>query len=262
MSFIDLNSGRFNYSLDGPSEAPVLLLSNSLGADLAMWEQQMPALVREFRVLRYDTRGHGLSAVTPGPYTIEGLAGDAIEILDALDIQRAHFCGLSMGGMTGIWLGIHAPHRLNKLVLCNTAARIGTPDIWNARIAKVREGGMAAIASAVIPRWFTDKFIAGAPEKVESMRQMLLRSPAEGYVASCEAIRDMDQREQAARIKAPTLVIAGSHDGVTTPADSRLLCEKIHGAEYVELKASHLSNIEASHSFTDAVVKFLSQAEA
>jgi 3-oxoadipate enol-lactonase len=262
MFFIDVNRRRFHYILDGPAGAPVLMLSNSLGADLSMWEQQMPVLTQQFRVLRYDTRGHGLSAVTPGPYTIEGLAQDALEILDVMGLERVNFCGLSMGGMIGIWLGIHAPHRLNKLVLCNTAGRIGTRDAWDARIAEVRRGGLAAIASVVIQRWFTERFTATASDKVESARQMLLRCPAEGYVACCEAIRQTDQREQIAGIKAHTLVIAGSRDGVTTAADSRLLYEGIRGAEYVEFEASHLSNIEAPHLFTDAVVKFLAGVEA
>jgi 3-oxoadipate enol-lactonase len=262
ISFVEANGSRFHCRLDGPAGAPVLMLSNSLGTEMGMWEPQVAALAERFRVLRYDARGHGQSVVTPGPYTIEGLARDAMAILDSMKIERAHFCGLSMGGMIGIWLGINAPHRLKKLVLCNTGARIGTPDIWAARIAKARAGGMAAIADAVIPRWFTDTFIADAPGKVEFMRQMLLRCPGEGYAASCEAIRDMDQNDQLTRIEVPTLVIAGSRDPVTPPADCRLLSERIHGAKYAELNASHLSNIEASHPFTDALVTFLAETEA
>jgi 3-carboxy-cis,cis-muconate cycloisomerase len=255
--FSEVDGARLHYRIDGAERAPVLVLSNSLGTDLAMWEPQIPALLRAFRVLRYDTRGHGTSADAPGPYSIERLGRDVVGLLDSLGIERAHFCGLSMGGMIGMWLGVHAPGRLHRLVLANTAARIGIPDNWNARIDKVRAGGMAAISQAVVERWFTPGYIAEHPDRIVAMRQMLERTPAQGYVACCAAVRDMDQRDAVAAIGAPTLVIAGTHDVATPVADGRFLADRIEGAAYAEIDAAHLSNIEAAPAFTTALLAFL-----
>jgi 3-oxoadipate enol-lactonase len=262
MTFIEANGTRFSYQLDGPANAPVVVFSNSLGTNLAMWDRQIPALSQKFRVLRYDMRGHGFSSVTPGPYTIYGLAQDVVGLLDALKIERAHFCGLSVGGVIGQWLGTNATNRFKSLVLSNTAARIGTPETWDTRIKTVREGGMAAIADGVISRWFTEGFIEKSPEPVEATKQMLLRTPPDGYVATCGALREIDQRETVARVSVPTLVIAGAKDAVTTPADARFLVERIHGAQYVELNAAHLSNIEDADAFTNALINFLGGQEA
>ncbi|MFL6621359.1 MAG: 3-oxoadipate enol-lactonase [Sulfurifustaceae bacterium] len=259
MAFVELPDGaRLNYRFDGPASAPLLVLSNSLGTDLGMWDPQVPAFARRFRVLRYDTRGHGASAVTPGPYTIEALARDVVHLLDALEIERAHFCGLSMGGMTGMWLGVHHADRVDRLVLCNTGARVGTPELWKARIEKTQNEGMAAVADGVIERWLTPAFREREPEAVQHMRRMIEATAPAGYAACCAAIRDMDQRDTVSRIRAPTLVIAGTHDPATPAADGRFLAERIAGAQYVELPASHLSNIEQPEPFTDAVLRFLS----
>jgi 3-oxoadipate enol-lactonase len=262
MPFIEANRTRLNYRIDGQDKAPVVVLSNSLGTNLAMWDQQIAALAQKFRVLRYDMRGHGLSSVTPGPYTIDGLARDVVSLLDALKIGDAHFCGISVGGALGQWFGINAANRFKSLVLSNTAARIGTAETWNTRIKTVREGGMTAIAEAVISRWFTEGFIKKSPESVEATRQMLLHTPPDGYLATCAALREMDQREAVACVSVPTLVIAGAKDAVTTPADARFLQERIHGAQYVELNAAHLSNIEDADAFTDVLIKFIAQQEA
>ena len=166
MAIFDSGKGKLHYQLDGADDAPLLVLSNSLGTTLDMWLPQMPALLEHFRVLRYDTRGHGQSEVTPGPYTIAQLGNDVLALLDHVQAPRAHFCGLSMGGMTGIWLGIHAPDRIDRLVLCNTSAAIGVPEVWNARIAQVRQGGMPVIIDTVLERWFTNDFLAHAPAQV------------------------------------------------------------------------------------------------
>jgi 3-oxoadipate enol-lactonase len=257
MPFADFADARVHYRFDGAVGAPVVMLSNSLGTDLSMWDPQVPALNARYRVLRYDTRGHGQSAVTPGPYTIEGLAEDVLGLLDALAIERVHFCGLSMGGMIGQWLGAHASQRVDKLILCNTTPRIGSPEAYNARIDNVQKGGMATIVDAVLARWYTPEFAATDTGAVEKTRQMLLRAPPDGYVACCAAIRDMDQREAVRSIAVPTLVIAGSHDLATPPADGRYLAERIQGARYVELPAAHLSNIEAAPAFTAALTEFL-----
>jgi 3-oxoadipate enol-lactonase len=262
MAFIEINGARFHYRLDGPADAAVVVLSNSLGTNFAMWDAQADALTQKFRMLRFDARGHGQSEVTTGPYSIEALAEDVIGLLDALKISTAHYCGLSVGGLIGQWLGIHAPQRFKSLTLCNTAARIGTTDAWNTRISTVREGGMAAIANGVVSRWFTEEFARRAPEKVELTRQMLLHTPPDGYVATCAALRDEDLREAISRVPVPTLVISGAKDAATTAADGQFIAGEIPGAKYVELNAAHLSNIEAAEPFTAALLKFLEQQEA
>jgi 3-oxoadipate enol-lactonase len=257
MPFADFAEVHLHYQFDGPLGAPVLLLSNSLGTDLAMWEAQMPRLTRDHRVLRYDTRGHGQSSVPPGPYTIERLGTDVIALLDHLALDRVTFCGLSLGGMTGMWLGTHVPARIARLVLANTAARVAAPELYDARIDTVNAGGIAAISDAVLARWFTPSFIAREPATLIAMKAMMERTPAPGYVACCAAIRDMDQREEVKAIAAPTLVIVGSHDGATPPADGRFLAERIPGARLIELDAAHLSNIEAAPAFNAALASFL-----
>jgi 3-oxoadipate enol-lactonase len=258
MPFITCDDGvSLHYRLDGPEGAPVLAMSNSLGTDLGMWEPQMPALAKTHRVLRYDTRGHGLSGLPPAQYGVARLGRDVLALMDELEIGQAAFCGLSMGGMTGMWLGVHAPSRFSRLVLCNTAAKIGTPDVWNARIAAVRQGGMAGIVQGVIARWFTDGFVAADPQAVEKISAMLLATAPEGYCRACEAVRDMDQRQDIAAIRAPTLVVAGAHDLATPAADGRFVADAIPGARYVELPAAHLSNIECRDAFTGALTGFL-----
>jgi len=262
MSFAEIGEARFNYRFDGPENAPVIVLSNSLGTNLSMWDPQANVLCEKFRVLRYDTRGHGLSSVTPGPYTTEQLGRDVVALLDALKIESVYFCGLSMGGMIGIWLGVNAANRLKGLALCNTAAKIGAADGWNARIKDVKERGMAAIATTVVLRWFSENFVNKSPEVVEAMRQMLLLAPPEGYAGCCAAIRDMDQRGDLARVRARTLVIAGALDPVIPLADAKIVADGISGTSYLELQAAHLSNIEAAPQFTEALLKFLSEPEA
>ena len=260
MPFIQTNTGQLHYQLEtaaGNENAPVLVMSNSLGTHMDMWLPQMPALLEHFRVLRYDTRGHGRSDVSPGPYTIAQLGADVLTLLDQLQIQRAHFCGLSMGGMTGMWLGIHAPNRIDRLALCNTSAAIGLPEVWNARISKVRQEGMASIIDTVLERWFTPDFLAHAPTQVERVRRMLADTPVEGYVANCAAVRDMDQRAELPQIAATTLVIAGRHDKSTPPEHGELIARAIPGAQYVVLNAAHLSNWEAAQAFTQNVLDFL-----
>lgn len=257
MPYVELPAGRFFYRYDGLPDAPLLVLSNSLGTDHTMWERQMPALTPHFRVLRYDSRGHGASAAPKGPYTIEDLGQDVLDLYDALRISRASFCGLSMGGMVGMWLAANAPERVERLALCNTAARLGPPQLWDARIEAVRSGGMSAIVQAGLARWFTTPFLGADSPDVAATRQTLVNTSAEGYIANCEAIRDMDQRAILSRITAPTLVITGALDAVTPPVDGRFLANAIPGAQYLELEAAHLSNIEAASAFNDAIARFL-----
>jgi 3-oxoadipate enol-lactonase len=245
------------YELIGAKDVPVLAFSNSLGTDLSMWEAQCEPLAKRFRILRYDMRGQGQSSVVPGDCSIEQLARDFLGLLDVLGVERVSFCGLSMGGMIGMWLGVNAHERLDALVLCNTAARIGTKEMWNGRIASVRQGGMKSVSAAVIDRWFTAEFRAASPLLVERARTMLEASPVEGYAACCAAIRDMDQTDSVGQIRARTLVVAGAKDGVTPTREGQFLVERIPAAQYKELDAAHLSNIERPDEFISALSRFL-----
>jgi 3-oxoadipate enol-lactonase len=257
MAFLELKDSRIYYELSGSDQAPTLMFSNSLGTNTAMWDRQVPALSRDFRILRYDTRGHGQSSVSPGPYTMDQLACDVLALLDQLRIERVHFCGLSMGGMIGMLLAMQASHRLGKLVLCNTAPKIGSAEQWNARIETVRKQGMQGIVDGVLERWFTPRFRAASPSAIESTKQMLLRTPVEGYIGCCAAIRDTDLRDAISRINVPTLTISGTHDPVAPPSDGHFMEQHIPGAQYIELPAAHLSNIEAAEAFTMEVSNFL-----
>ena len=255
----DLGGVRIHYRFNGERGRPALVLSSSLGTSMGMWEPQTEALGHHFCVLRYDARGHGASSVPAGPYSIAQMGSDVLALMSHVGVAKAHFCGLSMGGMVGLWLGIHAPAHFERIVVSNTAARIGPVDGWNARIAKVREGGMASIADAVLARWFTPGFIASGAPAVQQARQMLLSAPAEGYAASCAAVRDADLRDDVGRISAATLVIGCTADPVTTTADARYLVDRIDGARYVELDAPHISNMEQPQAYTAALLDFLTE---
>jgi 3-oxoadipate enol-lactonase len=246
MPYADLDDVRLHYEFDGPADRPVLALSNSLGTNLHMWDGLIPSLIGEYRVLRYDMRGHGESSVPNGPYMIAQLGEDFLFLADTLGIRRLFFCGLSVGGMIGIWLGIHAPQRLQKLVLANTAARIGTVDGWNDRIARVQSGGIASVADGIIERWFTPAFRLAFPSGVETTRSMLLASPPAGYVAP-----------QLHLIHTPSLILAGAQDAATPPSGSRLLVEGITNSQYIELPTAHMSSIERTDDFSKAVLSFL-----
>lgn len=248
-----------NYRIDGDEGLPPLVLSHGLGLDLTMWEPQMAALSRVFRVLRYDTRGHGASADSAARCTIEDLGRDVLALLDQAGVDRAHFCGFSMGGMIGVWLGIHAPERLDKLVLAHTAARIGPRSMWNERIEIVNASGMRAISEAAMQRWFTPDFLAARPPVVAALREVFERNSAAGYVRCCAAVRDADFLEAIGSIRTPTLVISGILDAATTLADGRVLAERIVGAEFVEVGSAHLSNFEKPTEFSAALLAFLSK---
>jgi 3-oxoadipate enol-lactonase len=258
MAFIETRGARIHYAIEGVDSAPVLAFSNSLGTNYSMWDPQAHELRKKFRILRYDTRGHGESAVLPGPDAIEQLGNDFLGLLDELHLGTAHFCGLSMGGMIGMWLGIHVPSRLHKLVLCNTGAKIGTEESWRSRIEAVQKGGMKSIASGVMERWFTATFRANEPATVARIQKILEETDPEGYVACCAAVRDYDCREQLQKISTQTLVITGAHDPATPPGDGRFVAAHIPGAKHAELNAAHLSNIEDGARFTGELVAFLS----
>jgi len=224
-----------------------------------MWDRVTPALSGRFRTLRYDTRGHGRSSVPAGPYSLADLGNDVVGLLDLLGIERCVFCGLSLGGMTGIWLGINAQHRVSRMVLANTAAKIGTRERWNERIQAVQQGGVDSIAEAVLERWFTTEFERGSPDVIDAARRMLADTPREGYAGCAAAIRDADLTSELHRITTPAMVIAGTFDPATTPEDGRVLARGIKGAEYVELKTAHLSAIEDPNGFTSAALGFLKE---
>jgi len=252
-----INGEPFNILVEGPDSAPALLFSNSLSSNLHMWDAQAEALKADFRIIRYDSRGHGRSVAEPGEYTIEQLSRDALAILDALGVEQAHFCGLSKGGMVGQWLLTHHPARIGKAVLANTAAQMPPPELWSGRIANVSKNGMAAIVDATIERWFTRRFIDHAPAEIGRIRAMIAATPAAGYCGCCAAIRDMDQRETIRAIDKPVLLISGAHDPATTPEMMQLMRERIRGAEWLSLDAAHISNIEQPEAFTRALREFL-----
>ena len=257
MHIVHIAGEAFAVCIDGPDAAPVLLLSNSLSSDMSMWDDQLPAWAQWFKVVRYDQRGHGNSVASPGPYTMEQLSRDALAVLDALGISHAHFCGVSMGGMVGMWLLTHARERIDRAVLANTAAHMGPPSLWNERIALAREGGMEATVEPTVKRWFPPAFHARAPETMERMRNMIRRTSLDGYIGCCEAIRDMDQRESIRAIRNPTLVIIGANDPATTPEAGRAIHDAIPGAAMITLDAAHISNVEQPVAFTHAVKDFL-----
>nr|WP_047168496.1 3-oxoadipate enol-lactonase [Sphingomonas sp. Y57] len=248
---------RIAWRLDGPADAPVLMLSNSLGTTMDMWLPQLPALTGRFRVLRYDQRGHGASDAPAGGYSLDRLGRDAIELLDVLGLETVHFCGLSLGGMTGQWLGVHAPDRFRRIVLANTAAYMGPPSGWQARIGVVLDKGMGAIASAVLERWFTPEFLPGTPEVKTTVEAWLLATNPVGYAGCCAAIRDMDLRPVIGLIRNPVLVIIGGRDPATPPAQGEEIVAAIPGAKGVTFDAAHLSNIEQPDRFLEALLDFL-----
>ncbi|HXT25570.1 MAG TPA: 3-oxoadipate enol-lactonase [Candidatus Eisenbacteria bacterium] len=257
MPFADLPNVRLHYTLTGPTSEPVLILSNSLGTNFSMWDAQAPAFEKQFHLLRYDMRGHGQSSAPLPPYAVADLGRDILALADRLSLTRFHFCGLSIGGMTGMSLALQAPERLDKLILCNTAPKIGALEFWNARIQTVQSKGMKEVASAVTARWFTPGFQQSSPEKVAAAIRVLESLDPQGYVGGCAAVRDFDFRESISQIRTPTLVVSGKHDPAATTTDGRLLAEQIPGARYTELNTSHLSNIEAPAQFNDAVLSFL-----
>jgi 3-oxoadipate enol-lactonase len=252
-----INDTCIHYRTDGDRSLPALVFSNSLGTDLSMWQEQADALAGRYFLVRYDTRGHGLSASPPGPYSIDQLGADVAALLDHLDIEQAHFCGISMGGVTGQWLGVHAPKRINRLVLANTAAKIGTADGWHTRAAAVRAQGLGAIADSAASRWFTPEFVQRQPAVADAMANRLRGQNYEGYAACCDALAGADLREAIHAITAPTLIIVGAADPVTTVADAEAMRGAIPGASAVALPASHISNVEAPDRFTQTLLAFL-----
>lgn len=244
-----------HYQIDGPEGAPVLVLSNSMGTTLSLWEAQIKALSERFRVLRYDTHGHG-QTIKRGKVTLAQLGEDVISLLDHLNIEKAYFCGISVGGLTGLWLARFAPERFYALVVANTAAKIGDQASWLSRARAVRQEGMSVVAAGTADRWFTPAFRQHHPETVTQLVHALAKMDAEGYAEGCEALAGADLRAEISAITAPMLIIAGEFDPVTTVADANSLAKNIAGSQLVTLPASHLSNVEAAGEFTAALLNY------
>ena len=240
----------------------VLVLINSLGADLRMWDQVLPALERRSPVLRFDMPGHGRSRAVPGPYSLQQLGEKGLALLDHLRLERADVCGISLGGMVAMWIGIHAPERVRRLVLANTAAHIGTRAGWEQRIAEVRASGMAEVARATAGRWFTPAYQEQHAAEMEFIRAMVAATDAESYAACCGVLRDTDLRGGIAAIAAPCLVITGTHDGATPPSGGQAIVAALRRSRYVELEAAHLTAWERPDEFAAAVTSFLAGEES
>jgi 3-oxoadipate enol-lactonase len=257
MPTIDADGCPINVEVEGRADAPVLMLSNSLGTDLHMWDSQIPEFTKHFRVVRYDRRGHGKSGAPKGPYSFERFGRDILAVIDALKFKSMNWCGLSMGGMEGQWLGAIAPDRIVKLVLANTNYYYADKAPWADRIRAVHEKGLASFVDANMQRWFTKGFIDRAPQAIERMKKMFLASNPQGYAACVGAVRDIDFRASNPRITAPTLVIVGKHDPATPPQNGEDIARAIPGAELVAFDAAHISNIEQPKAFAEAVLNFL-----
>jgi 3-oxoadipate enol-lactonase len=257
MAFTENDGVRLFYTLDGPENAPVLMLSNSLGCTHEMWNAQLAAFAKKYRVLRYDRRGHGQSAAPPGPYSLDELAADALAIMNAAGVSRVNWCGLSMGGMTGLHLATSQPDCIEKLVVASAATFMPPPELWNGRIKTAQDKGIEVLAAPTMQRWFTPGFLRGSQDKVAAIRAQFLQTTVEGFSGCAAAMRDMDQRETIANITAPTLVIVGSDDQGTTPADAAFIVSRVPGARGLILKGSHIINVEQPEAFTNAVLEFL-----
>ncbi|KAA6461858.1 3-oxoadipate enol-lactonase [Acidobacteria bacterium AB60] len=247
---------RLHHVLSGRPGRDLLVLSHSFGASMRLWDNVLPALEAEYRVLRYDMRGHGASSAPAAPCTVHDLAGDVLGLLDSIHVEHALFCGLSIGGLIGMTLALHAPHRLNALVLANTAARIGTPQMWDERIALVHQAGLAPLIPSALERGFTAAYRRDHNHEMQRAQQMIAATSVEGYCAGCAVLRDTDLRERISAIQVPTLVIAGAHDPVTTPSDGQQLAAAVRGSRYVELPAAHLSAWERPQDFARAILDF------
>ncbi|MFC0329791.1 alpha/beta fold hydrolase [Paenibacillus sepulcri] len=259
LNFFTTGDGvRISYQINGSAGKPILMLANSIATSMSMWDGQIADFSRHFRVLRYDYRGHGESDTPAGPYSFDRLGRDVIELLDALQIDRVHFLGLSLGGVIGQWLGIYAPERVDRLILSNTSSYLGPAGQWESLIASVQQPEKRTeFADMFMKNWFPSHMLEPQNPLVTSFRKMVLATRAQGIAGSWAAIRDMDMRRTVALISSPTLVIAGQYDTVTLPSHSELIAETVPNAKLVMLPAVHLSNVEYQAEFLSAVFEFL-----
>lgn len=255
--FLELASHRMHYCVDGPSDAPAIVFCNSLGTDLAMWDPQVAALADEYRIVRYDRRGHGQSSTSETGFSIADLAQDVIALIDHLNLSRVHFCGLSIGGLVGQHLGIHASNRLYSLSLCATASKIGDYDSWTQRAALIRKEGMAPLLEATAGRWFNDSFIEQQAETVKQILDTFAKTLPEGYAQCCEALAQADFSDDIRRITVPTLCIAGEQDPVCTPDDLKRLAQGVQAGSQLSIHGKHICNMESPDAFNQAFRSFL-----
>lgn len=251
------HNAEINFQTFGDATRPAIVFSNSLGTNFSMWQPQIDFLGESHFVICYDTRGHGASSTPQGPYSIDQLGRDVVNLLDHLQIEKATFCGISMGGVTGQWLAIHKAERFSHVVVCNTAAKIGQEQAWLDRAALVREQGLAPIASTAAGRWFTKAFIQSNPDIVEKLSNDLGAGSTEGYASCCEALAKADVREKLKDINVPVLIVAGKQDPVTTVKDGEFMQQHIVDSQLFEINASHISNIEAAEEFNQAIRQFI-----
>ena len=255
--FVATDDGVRLHVIAGTHDGVPLVLSNSLGTDTGLWSAQADALAQTHSVWRYDTRGHGQSDAPAADYSLDRLGKDLLAVIDASGAERADICGISIGGMTALWAAVHAPHRVRRVVLANTAARIGNDALWVERIRGARTDGMGVLAGASMARWFTEGFRTQHPDVVARLRKTFEATSVDGYAGCCAALRDADLRPVAGKVACPALIVTGRHDPATPPADGRWLGDQIRGARLVDLDAAHLSNVERAREFNDALRDFI-----
>ena len=261
MNFFTSHGVRLAYQVDGPDDAPTLIMVNSLGTNMHMWDAQIAQLSQTLRIIRYDSRGHGASDVPAGDYTLEQLGLDLLALLDMLQIEQTHICGLSLGGIVALWVAVNHPHRVARTIFANTAARIGTTESWDTRIAAVKTGGMMSIRNAVVARFLSKNFREHHPDTTQQISNMVETTNPIGYSGSCAALRDADLRTVVSQIRAPSLIIAGALDESTPPSQARELHAVIPGSQLIVFdEVAHLSNIERPKEFSESVLNFLRQA--
>jgi len=253
---LDLPTHRLHYRVEGPEAAPWLVFCNSLGTDLSMWDAQAADLATDFRVLRYDRRGHGASTAPAGAYTLADLGGDVLALFDALGIERAHYCGLSIGGLVAQWLAIHAPQRIERVAVCATASKIGTADGWTTRIADVEARGLEWMTGATAERWFGSSFRATHPGEVDRILARFVATSVAGYAGCCAALAAADLRTDIARVGMPVLAISGDEDPVCPPSDLQTIADAC-GGRHVSLPGRHLVNVESADAFNATLRDFL-----
>lgn len=259
MTYLTLPTHDVHYQIDGTAGKPWLTFSNSLGTDISLWSQQVAALAPHFQILRYDNRGHGQSGLPAGNYAMADLAGDVLALWDALEIEKSHFCGLSIGAMTGMYLGANAGARLHKLVLCGANVKMGTAEEWAARFALARSEGLPALVDTSMERWFSPAFTAAHPDVVAAVRAEFLATSLDGYMACCYAISQSDFTLDIPRIAVPSLLLGGNDDPVCTPEELQAIAQRAQAGEFVEIVGKHIFNMTAPEAFNAALMRFLSE---
>ncbi len=261
MRFAQINGAVLHHSITGADSKPALVFANSLGTDFRIWGGVVEAVARDFRVVRYDKRGHGLSEAPPAPYPLSDHVADLAGLLDLLEIRGALLVGLSVGGMIAQALAAARPDLARALVLCDTAHRIGPPDMWDQRIAAIRAGGIEALAEPILERWFSARFRAERPAELAGWRNMLIRTPVEGYVGTCATIRDADLTDAAKTLRVPALCVVGTEDGATPPALVRSLADLIPNSRFTTIDGvGHLPCVEAPDGLAHLIDDFAREA--